>query len=610
MQITQEVPNEKFEVEALKDIASGRTSFSVQEIVELLSVFVLEQEIDPSKVEINKWLKEFIPGLDLHTDAPGDLFDLYKKTEVTSKFETLKTNIQNEQLDKLRENIAKKFVDVVGNLKERENQTSIPNEPWTPTIQNICIDYTACANKEDIELIHLYPFEGTYKHEDIKSQPTLLPFFEDEGTLFIGFKDLRPGYNLHLLLQLAEATADTEMDRALVQWAYLSNNQWQPLREGFEIISDETDGLTRSGIIKISIPSGISRTGNTIMPSDLYWIKAFVGNSSNATGAEIRPGKVKAICDALTLHPQAAKVTFSDRPNNFLERLEEPIPKESISKLLRPLAGVKKVTQPYESFGGRNPEKGTNFYQRVSEHLRHKGRAIAAFDYETLILDAFPEIFKVKCINHDLGLSAREYKQDVELAPGFVTLAVIPDLKKLAPGQGLEPRAPVSILENIRKYLKKRISPFIRLKVLNPRYEKIGIDITVKLREGRNEAYYSAKLKEELIQFLAPWIVHKNSDLLVFGKTINHSEIVKFVETLDFVDFITSLELHQDEISNAENTNIIDPLTSRSILTAGKICVNITDKPLDSFYPGSTTPEDRSYNFNSVCEDVNHQLPN
>ena len=501
------------------------------------------------------------------------------------------------------------IVDAFGDVK-----IPIPNEPWTPTIKNISLDYSACATKEDIELIHLYPFEGTYKHEDLEALPTLLPVFKEEGTLYLGLSSLRPGSTLNLLLQLAEATADSERDRALVNWHYLANNQWIPLRPGFEITSDETKGLTVSGIVKIAVPRGISRTGNTVMPTDLFWIKASVSEEDESVQCKINDqslapiNKVKAVSETIAVHTQAARVTFKPGSANDLLRLNSALPASSITKMAEPEAGVKKMEQPYPSFNGKAPEAGGSFYNRVSEQLRHKGRAIAGFDYETLVLEAFQQIFKVKCINHDFGLSAGDYKLDLELAPGFVTLAVIPDLTKLTAGQGLEPRAPVSVLEEIKAFLKKRVSPFVRLKVLNPRYEKVNIKVHVRLRKGKDKAYYGAKLKEDLTFFFAPWFISKDSHKLVFGQPVSESEVIKFVEKLDYVDFITCLALSTAEAPK-EILKVVEPRTARSILTAGDICVFVNDEDCDAF---STTPstcininpkgETRAYPFHSVCE--------
>jgi hypothetical protein len=67
---------------------------------------------------------------------------------------------------------------------------------------------------------------------------------------------------------------------------------------------------------------------------------------------------------------------------------------------------------PYPSFGGRVTEDNAEFYNRVSERLRHKDRAITIFDYERLVLESFPDIYRVKCIDHT--------DEGCELAPGHV----------------------------------------------------------------------------------------------------------------------------------------------------------------------------------------------
>ncbi|HRQ50422.1 MAG TPA: hypothetical protein PLR74_07800, partial [Agriterribacter sp.] len=162
----------------------------------------------------------------------------------------------------------------------------IPNEPWTPVIKNISIDYTATATIADVEMIHLYPFEGTYKPEKITLQPALFPVCCDEGNLFIGLKDLEPAANVNILFQLAEATADSESDSEEIRWYYLDNNQWKVLRKGFEVTDDATGGLTTSGIIKFALPENMTKD-NTILPKGLHWIRASVPAGSKTVSETI-----------------------------------------------------------------------------------------------------------------------------------------------------------------------------------------------------------------------------------------------------------------------------------------------------------------------------------
>jgi len=437
----------------------------------------------------------------------------------------------------------------------------IPNEPWTPIIKNLSIDYTATAAISDIDLIHLYPYKDTYKPEELELKPSLFPVFCDEGTLFLGLKDLVPASTLNILFQLAEATSDSESDRAEVNWHYLDNNQWKRLREGFEVLDDATDGLTTSGIVKFSLPENMTKD-NTILPKDLYWIKAAIPKNS------------KTVSETIGIHTQAIRATFTNTETNDKLRLNKPLTAGEVSKLNEADTNVKKLSQPYDSFGGLVPEGEGHFYIRVSELLRHKGRAIQKFDYERLVLEAFPQLFKAKCINHSFALNAHEYFNDFPIAPGYVVLAVIPDLNQLKAAESFEPRAPVSMLDNIQEYFKKRSSPFVRFRAMNPRYERIQFCLKVKLYLGKDENYYNEKLKQDLREFLAPWAVGQY-DKLTFGQCVSRSEIIRFLESRDYIDYILDLRMKHEFPGSPEVLDKVCPKTPRSILIAGDIDVCI-----------------------------------
>ena len=216
------------------------------------------------------------------------------------------------------------------------------------------------------------------------------------------FEQLEPSTNIQILFQLAEATADTEGGRADVKWHYLSkNNDWKDLRKGFEILEDATNGLTVSGIIKLAIPEDIGdkdvdNQAITQMPTGQLWLKV--------TAAE----HTRAVCDTLGVFTQAVRATARFTEGSDLHRLNVPIAAESVAKLAVEDAAIKQVTQPFDSFGGQIEETGNTFYLRVSERLRHKGRAAMPFDYERLLLYAFPTIYKAKCIPHNLALPAND----------------------------------------------------------------------------------------------------------------------------------------------------------------------------------------------------------
>lgn len=461
-----------------------------------------------------------------------------------------------------------KIVEAEGHLKiEDDDDLRLPKEPYTPKIKSIHIDYTASSEK--VELIHLYPFEDSSKVEELTLQTTLLPTFTDEGTLFIGLEGLRPHSNLQLLFQFAEATADSESDRAEIKWHYLADNQWKKLRTGFELLSDKTEQMTRSGIVKIALPEDISNEGNTLMPpigegQHLFWLKIST------------PHAVAGVAELVGVRAQAALATYNSLAESDLDRVAKTLEPEQIGKTLEPDFGIKKIQQPYKSFGGSVAEAEGAIPIRMSELLRHKGRSVDAFDIEHLVLDAFPELFKCKCISHTMGLSARQYQRDLEVAPGFLIVAVVPDLTKLEPGDMLQPMAPVSTLTKVKKFLKARVSPFARIRVKNPRYEQVHVRVKVRLRQGRDENYYLSQLKTDLRHFLAPWYLG-DSDKLSFGQHLVYSDVVGFIEGLEYIDYVTDLRLYDfqtspDEIGeNYPGLKEIVPLTARSILSPGDI---------------------------------------
>ena len=465
---------------------------------------------------------------------------------------------------------------------QKFEQVLIPNEPYTPIIEEISIDYQAVANEERIELIHLYPFEQSHLVLPSILDQTLVYNFTDQGTLLIGLQNFQPGSNLNLLFQLAEATANTESMAADISWYYLKQNSWINLRDGFHLLNDATQGLTRSGIVSLVVPNDASAKGSTILPGispevpgPITWIR--VSAKSN----------VETVCETIALHPQANIATRLLKPENDTSSLDQGLAAGTISKLKFPDARVKSVSQPYKGRNGRPAEKSISlpYYRRVSEQLRHKGRGIGIFDYEHQLLERFPEIQTAKCITHTLGLSTFSYERDAEWAPGFVTVAVIPNLNRLSTNNMIAPKVPLSLLKTMEEYLKSRISPFANLRIMNPRYEEVKIEVGVIFLAGQGGPFYQNLLQEELRQHLAPWL-QGDVRSLSFARIVSSSEIIQFIEKREYVSHITSFTITQQAASFRRKTNFfrdsritfrdIVGLTARSILTSGEIIVTET----------------------------------
>ncbi len=437
---------------------------------------------------------------------------------------------------------------------------SLPKEPYTPVIDKLEFDYSASTDVEkidslleddylnsEIEFYHITPFGQMQQHSylvdhsgfvDDKNIYLLQQYPADGGEFYIGVEDIEPDQNLSLLFQVLQGSANPEKQKANIAWSILSDNYWLQLDDS-NILSDATNGLLTSGIIKFSIPS-IATNNNSLFSESYYWLKAKVEKDSDS------------VCDLLDVRSNAALVEFRDNDNDP-NHLENPLPAKSISKFIVSDAAIKSIDQPYSSFGGKMQESDENYYTRVSERLRHKNRAVTIWDYERIVLQKFPSIYKVKSLNHS---STESFS-----APGHVTIIPIPDLKNLSYENKYQPKTDLATLTKIKEVLQKKVSPFVQLHVVNPEYEEIKCEFKVRFKKSYEFGYYKDVLNKDIIDFISPW-TGETSKEINFGGRIHKSVILYFIEKLMYVDFITDFRLsqligsaHATDIETAEATN-------------------------------------------------------
>ncbi|AXT53604.1 hypothetical protein D1818_23290 [Aquimarina sp. BL5] len=442
---------------------------------------------------------------------------------------------------------------------------ALPNAPYLPMIENLSIYYkssvsfnlnSTTTNTEENDIVeqffHLEPF-GNYEVDRTKASNTIFSLIEEEGSLFIGIDNLNPPQTLSLLIQVAEGSANPKKEKQEVTWHYLSENNWLPFDQ-YTLLSDGTNGLLTSGIIKLDIQRNIS-IGNSRLSPDLYWLKASVAKDSDA------------VCDIIDIKAQAISASFVDQHNDpkFLENALEA---GTISKLLNADASVKKIEQPYASSDGKPPEKEKAFYTRVSERLRHKNRAITIWDYEHLILEKFPKVYKVKCVNHtSFDGTITDYS---ETAPGHVSVVVIANVQNKNAVDPLRPLASLDQLSEITSFIDKIKLPCVILHVKNPIYEEIKVDFKVKFNKGIDAGYYTSKLREEIKHFLSPWASDCATDI-VFGGRIHKSVILNFVEERSYVDYVTCFKMFHiiNDESNISIKEVDEALAQTSVSIIG-----------------------------------------
>ncbi|WP_282084917.1 baseplate J/gp47 family protein [Aquimarina algiphila] len=414
-------------------------------------------------------------------------------------------------------------------------QPVLPNQPYTPTIKELTLGYTANktivtnAQSEYDNLFQIGPFG--FRQLDAQFHRELVPIFEEEGSLIIGLDNFSPPQTLNLLFDIEEGTAKRSviLPPENISWNYLSQETWIPLSPQ-EILTDGTSGFKQSGIVSLVIPRNATNT-DSFLSGNLFWIKATI--SEAAEGAN----KLKNI------YSNAVNATLKIEDENYDAHLNEPLPAESISNLLNRVKEIKKVEQPLKSVDGFPNEPTPSYTARVAERLRHKNRSIQLWDYERMILEAFPNIYKVKCLAHTDSNSTTE--------AGSVTLIVVSNLRNKDTINPFEPNTSQLTLDEIKSFVELYISPFVKVNIELPIYESILVDAKIGFNSGFDPGFYSNLLNEELKQFLSPWAFVDGVDIEI-GGAIYKSSILQFIESKNYVDYVVDFELYHKHLGGSE----------------------------------------------------------
>ncbi len=413
---------------------------------------------------------------------------------------------------------------------EKQKELKYPNEPYLPQATSVSINYAAhCSIQTTASPItcglfyHLMPFGG-YRRVDTNTnkEPPLLPETANPGNLYIGFSRLIPPQTLTLLCQMAAQTGSQPAKLPQVQWDYLSGNQWTRL-QAMQIRADSTNGFRNTGVVALSLPT-YDPSNNTVLTGDYQWLRA---------SAAARPG---GFPNTIGIYAQAGLATWRNIDNTG-ESLRQALPAHTISSSVQDLPDIAQIDQPMESFGGSPPEDETSFEIRVGERLQHKDRGILGWDYERLVLERFPTIWKVE------ALPARNTSGGD--APGGVLLVVVPGADSR---EVLDPAAPAAsseLLAAIQSYIESLISPFISLQVVNPVYVRIEVITTVEFVSGEDTGACIDRLNDELVEYLSPWY-YDASRARTEGQYASESEISEFIQTRPYVAAMFSIEFYYD----------------------------------------------------------------
>jgi Baseplate J-like protein len=444
---------------------------------------------------------------------------------------------------------------------------SMPREPYTPVIKSIQVDYTASdtvrffvssPTTQTATFYHVEPFGiAAQQRSDSVAGVEAMPLYAHEGNLFIGLRNVEVPQLLTLLFKVAEGSADPDVPLAPLIFSYLVNNRWVKFSAA-QIIGNTTNNLLDSGIVTLSLPRAMT-TGNTLLTEGLGWIRVSAENYS------------ASICDLIDVKAQAVTATFSNRDNDPAH-LSKPLKAGSLIGMLNDDDGLRTAEQPYASFGGHSEETPEAFRIRVSERLRHKQRAITIWDYEHLVLEAFPSVFRAKAINHTRMEKATLLSPSIysETSPGHTGMVLVADLRNKNAVNPLRPRLPLLTLEKVKAFLQAIMPPLAKVHVRNPYFEEIQLSFDVKFKPGFDISFYSNQLQTDIRNYLAPWL--SGTTEISFGGRIHKSAVIDMLDELPYVDYVTCVQMNQLrgdlDLPNLNNIETATPTRAASALTS------------------------------------------
>ncbi len=471
-----------------------------------------------SDEEITKYNKDKQTGFlkfTLTNPPMGFGFDLYPKIFVSTVTENAKPNSL---------------------LSGDKPQLTLPNNPIYPIVSDVKITYKANSKFQfdekklfennplkDEKCYHLHPFgiENIFSEGKPKKK-NFIPELSEEGYLFIGLENLKLPQELHLLFHTKRSEQWEIGHNPELKWQYLSREEWIDF-EAEGILNDGTRNLMVTGIISFELPAKMTQQSD-ILPGNNYWIRAKTRQKADFHS------------EIINIYTNAGSATYhydessTDHPTS--------LPAYSISELAEPMEGIMNIIQPLDSHNGTSHEAESIFHTRVSERIRHKNRCLTRWDIEHMLLNRFDELNQVKCIGYN--------GHENFISKGEIVIVAIP--KVFGEKQFFEPKLSPELIEEIRDYLRKHTSPFLKMEIRNPSYEYIRLKAKI-IFNGKSTGRYIRELQKDLLQFICPWFFNDNVDASL-GGSIKKSELIQFVESRPYVSFLTGLSVIQLQMND------------------------------------------------------------
>ena len=414
--------------------------------------------------------------------------------------------------------------------------------PYTPTVSSLTIDYTAQqewnldqALSVDNSGLLLVDVMG-YKPIDTRfSSFSLLPSYSRHGYLYIAVSGMQAPGQCRLYFEMDVADGANTTNNIDLKWEFLQANEWLRCSRSklfgsskrVRIIEDSTMDLLDSGIIVFELPE---MDFSTFMSDGLLWLRLSARDDIDSSQTQLRYSRIKQIAS------QGIEVEL-DSNDYAASHFQQPLAAQSISELALADYRIDNVSQLYSSFAAKTRESADSFSVRISERLRHKQRALNAWDIEHIVLAEFTELYQARC--YQLLMSDQLLTSDQSLASqSQLKLMLIPINHD---DSVLQPKLPLYLKRKIEEYINDFCMMGETIEVVDAEYLELQLLLNIKIKSGVDIASSVLELNQLLVELLSPWN-HVGSESSLTLAWLQLADIGREIIKHPAVDVILSLQ--------------------------------------------------------------------
>ena len=198
------------------------------------------------------------------------------------------------------------------------------------------------------------------------------------------------------------------------------------------------------------------------------------------------------------------------------------IPKGEIKELVTTIASVDKINNVSDASGGSEQQSIEKLIESVPKRLKTRDRAITLEDYEIITKEASSDVAKVKAF------------QDTS---NSISIVIVPFSNKRKPQSAQE------LIKNVENHINARKPITTKIKVVDPTYAVINIDVTLMIKQWHLLSSIKEKAHDDTVAFLHPVYGGYEQKGWEFGVLPCYSDFFSLFESIKGIDYVEDLKI-------------------------------------------------------------------